>query len=104
MGNKQLIKMQKPLVELNNFLQSILKWTLNCPYQAENTQSLYEMADIKRSTEDYKCTRPSEIIKSERKVAKVKEVLANEFLNPYDPTLDQEYHFNIGSGTQVNHG
>ena len=62
------------------------------------------MAGIKRSTEDYKCTRPSEIIKSERRVAKVKEVLANEFLNPFDPTLDQEYVFNIGSGIPVDQG
>ena len=84
--------------------ESVLKWTLNRPYQAENTQSLYEMAGIKRSTEDYKCTRPSEIIKSERRVAKVKEVLANEFLNPFDPTLDQEYVFNIGSGIPVDQG
>ena len=81
--------------------ESVLKWTLNRPYQAENTQALFEMAGIKRSTENYKCTRPSEIIKSERRVAKVKEVLANEFLNPFDPTLDQEYLFNIVSGIPV---
>ena len=31
---------------------SIFKWALNCPYQAENTQTLYEMIDIRRSTED----------------------------------------------------
>ena len=84
--------------------ESILKWTLNHPYQAENTQALYEVAVIKRSTEDYKCTRPSEIIKSERRVAKIKEVLANEFLNPFDPTLDQKYLFNIGSGIPVDQG
>ena len=84
--------------------ESILKWTLNHPYQAENTQALYEVAVIKRSTEDYKCTRPSEIIKSERRVAKVKEVLANELLSPFDPTLDQEYLSNIGSGIPVDQG
>ena len=68
--------------------ESILKWTLNHPSQAENTQALYERAGVKRSTEDCKCTRPSEMIKSEGRVAKVKEVLANDFLNPFDPTLD----------------
>ena len=81
--------------------ESILKWTLKRPCQAENTQALYEMAGIKGSTEDYKCTWPSEIIKSERRVAKVKEVLASKFLNPFDPTLDQEYLFNFGSGIPV---
>ena len=84
--------------------ESILKWALNRPYQAENTKALYEMAGIKRSTEDYKCTFPSEIIKSERRVAKVKEVLAKDFLSPSDPTLDQEYLFNIGFGIPVHQG
>ena len=68
--------------------ESTLEWTLNHPYQAENTQALYEMAGIKRSTEDYKGTRPSEKMKSERRVVNVKDILANEFLNPFDPTLD----------------
>ena len=62
------------------------------------------MAGVKRSTEDYKCTRSSEIIKSERRVTKVKEVLANEFSNSFDPTLDQEYLSNIGSGIPVDQG
>ena len=49
------------------------------------------MAGIKRSTEDYKSSRPSEIIKLEHSVAKV---VANEFLDPFDPT----------SGIPVNQG
>ena len=80
---------------------SILKWTLNRSYQAENTQALYEMAGIKRNTEDYKCTRPSQIIKSEHRVTKLKEILGNQFLNPFDPSLEHEYLFNIGSGIPV---
>ena len=62
-------------------------------------QALYEMAGIKRRTEDYKCTRPSK-----RRVAKVKEVLGNEFLDPFDLTFDQEYLFNIGSSIPVDQG
>ena len=80
---------------------SVLKWTLNRSYQAENTQALYEMAGIKRSTEDYKCTRPSQIIKSEHRVTKLKEILGSEFLNPFDPSLEHEYLFNIGSAIPV---
>ena len=67
---------------------------LNCPYRDENTQALYEMAGIKRSTEDYKSSLRTEIIKLEHRVAKVKEVVANEFLDPFDPT----------SGIPVNQG
>ena len=59
------------------------------------------MAGIKRSTEDYKCTRPSQIIKSEHRVTKLKEILGNEFLNPFGPSLEHEYLFNIGSGIPV---
>ena len=44
------------------------------------------MAGIKRSTEDYKSSRTSEIIKLEHRVAKVNEVVANDFLDPFDPT------------------
>ena len=56
------------------------------------------------SWEHRSCTHPPEIIKSERRVAKVKEVPANEFLNPFDPNLDQEYLFNIASGIPVDQG
>ena len=43
-------------------------------------------------------------MKSERRVAKVKDVLANESLNPFDPTLDQQHLFNISSGIPVDQG
>ena len=57
------------------------------------------MATIKRRAEENKCTYPSEIIKSERRVAEVKEVLVSESLNLFNP--DQEYLFNIGSDIPV---
>ena len=60
------------------------------------------MASIKRRAEENKCTYPSEIIKSERRVAEVKEVLVNESLNLFNP--DQEYLFNIGSEIPVYQG
>ena len=82
-------------------MTQFLNGLFNRSYQAENTQALYEMAGIKRSTEDYKCTPPSQIIKSEHRVTKLKEVLGNEFLNPFDPSLEHEYLFNIGSGIPV---
>ena len=44
------------------------------------------------------------IIKSGRRVAKVKEVLVNEFQNSFDPTLDQEYLLNICSSIPVDQG
>ena len=45
--------------------------------------------------------RPSQIIKSEHRVTKLKEILGNQFLNPFDSSLEHEYLFNIGSGIPV---
>ena len=33
---------------------AILKWTLNCSAQAENTAALYRLADVKKSDKEYK--------------------------------------------------
>ena len=33
---------------------AILRWTLNCSAQAENTAALYRLADVKKSDEEYK--------------------------------------------------
>ena len=45
-----------------------------------------------------KCSRPSEISESEKRVLKLKDVLLNTFINPFDQELDPEKLFNIASG------
>ena len=74
---------------------------MNCPYKDENTRAIYEMTGINGSTEDYKSILPSEIIKSISRVGRINVVLATEFLNLFDPSLDQKYLFKIGSGIPV---
>ena len=46
----------------------------------------------------YKRLRNSEILKSEENVANVIHVLNNEYLNPFDVTLDKDKLFNLSSG------
>ena len=46
----------------------------------------------------YKRRRNSEILKSEENVANVIHVLNNEYLNPFDVTLDKDKLFNLSSG------
>ena len=81
---------------------AILKWTLNRSAQAENTAALYRLADVKNSDEEYKANRPSSsILASERCVDRIIEVLSCEYVNPFDPVLENECLYNLSSGVAV---
>ena len=80
---------------------AILKWTLNRSAQAENTATLYGLADVKNSDEEYKANRPSSILASERRVDRILEVLSCEYVNPFDPVLENECLYNLSSGVAV---
>ena len=80
---------------------SIVKWTLNRPYQAQNTEALYKMADLNHANDDYKASRPSQILKSEKHVKNLIKVLTNDFVNPFDTDIDKDKLFNLSSGVQV---
>ena len=80
---------------------SIRKWTLNRPAQALNTKTLYEMADVKHSNDEYKANRPSQILKSEQHVQNVLKVLTEDYINPFDSTLDKNSLFNLSSGIPI---
>ena len=45
-----------------------------------------------------KCLRPSEILKSEKRVLKLKDILLNTFIDPFGEELDHSKLFNIASG------
>ena len=57
---------------------SILKWTLNRAHQSANTSELKSMTGINQENFVYKSLRPSEIIKSEKKVRRIVKVLQEE--------------------------
>ena len=82
---------------------AILKWTLNRAAQAKNTEKLYNIAGVRSSEDMYKMIRPSEVLKSERLVTKLENVITKEYLNPFDASLDPSCLYNLSSGVPVDH-
>eukprot|EP00112_Aurelia_sp_Birch-Aquarium-sp1_P005855 Seg1662.2 transcript_id=Seg1662.2/GoldUCD/mRNA.D3Y31 product="hypothetical protein" protein_id=Seg1662.2/GoldUCD/D3Y31 len=83
---------------------AILKWTLNRPVQAKNTNALMVLADVKSSDEGYKSNRPSQILKSEKFVENIMNVMTEEYINPFDDSLEKDCLYNLSSGIQVELG
>ena len=80
---------------------AILKWTLNRSMQAMNTKALMELADVKSSEEGYKSNRPSQILKLEKLVEAIVSVMTEEYMNPFDESLEKNYLYNLSSGVQL---
>ena len=68
---------------------SILKWTLNRAHQSANTSELKSMTEINQEIFVYKSLRPSEIIKSEKKVRRIVKILQEEYIDPFSGELDK---------------
>ncbi|KAG1652172.1 hypothetical protein GQR58_026483 [Nymphon striatum] len=83
---------------------AILKWTLNRPAQAKNTNALMALADVNSSDEGYKSNRPSQILKSEKFVENIMNVMTEEYINPFDESLEKDCLYNLSSGIQVELG
>ena len=57
---------------------------------------------MKNSDEEYKANRPSSILALEHRVDRIIEVLSCEYVNPFDPVLENECLHNLSSGVAVN--
>ena len=77
---------------------SVLKWCLNRSEQAKNSKALVSIAGLGMANDSYKPLRPSQILKSESLVNQVQEVLRNEYIDPFDHTLDKTKLYNLSSG------
>ena len=72
------------------------KWALSSPGQAEYVAALKEVTGMdKCSQTQRKCLRSSEIKKSEMYVQRVKNILTEEFLNPFSKEMDKTKLYNI---------
>eukprot|EP00794_Sanderia_malayensis_P002140 gene2140-2429_t len=80
---------------------TILKWMLNRLVQAKNTNALMTLANVKSSDEGYKSNRPSQILKSEKFVNGIINVMTDEFINPFDELLQKDYLYKLSSGIKV---
>ena len=70
--------------------------------QAMNTKALMELADVKSSEEGYKSNRSSQILKSEKLVEAIMSVMTEEYMNPFDESLENNCLYNLSSGIQLN--
>ena len=59
------------------------------------------MADLNHANDDYKASRPSQILKSEKHVKNLIKVLTNDFVNSFDTDIDNNKLFNLSSGVPV---
>ena len=103
-GEQTLNRDAKTTGGIKNFASdssAILKWTLNRAEQAKSTDSLLKMADLKSASTMYTPLRPSQILKSEKLVSNIVKVLKEEYLNPFDESLDKMKLWNLSSGIPV---
>ena len=77
------------------------KWVLCQPFQAKFVEALLDDAGLGDKDNKKKCLRKNEIIKSEKRVLKLKHVLSETFINPFDDDVDPTSLLNIASGSPV---
>ena len=80
---------------------AVLKWTLNRLEQAKNTGTLLNLTDMNNPGSIYKPLRTSQILKSERFVSNIIDVLKEEHVNSFDSNLDKGLLVNLSSGIAV---
>ena len=77
--------------------ESILKWCLNRSEQAKNTKALEDLCGLVTRTGIYKPARPSQILKHEKLVMDVMEVLQGHYSNPFEIDRDKDKLFCLSS-------
>ena len=81
--------------------ESVLKWCLNRSEQAKNTKALEDLCGLGIGTGIYKPARPSQILKHEKLVLDVMEVLQGHYINPFEIDIDKDKLFCLSSALPV---
>ena len=75
------------------------KWVMNRPYQTTFVDSLMELSGMSTTLSNpQKCLRSSDILKSNKIVEKIMDVLRTQFINSFQPDIDKDELFNLVSG------
>ena len=69
--------------------------------QARNFNFFLQMCNIREQYNEYKSTRPSQILKSESGKGNVVTVLENEYVNPFGIAIDRAMLINFSSGSEM---
>ena len=73
---------------------------LSRPFQAKYVEALLEMIAMADTDSHTKCLRKTEISKSEKRIAKLKDIFNNTFLNPFDSDIDVHKLYNMISNNR----
>ena len=76
-------------------------WCLNRADQSKHTGRLKAKAGLSDEAYTYSNLRSSRILQSEKAVKSVVNVLTEEYINPFHPTLDSTQLVNLSSGIPV---
>ena len=79
------------------------KWCLNRADQSKHTTQLKENAGMSGEAYLYNDLRPSRILQTEKAVQSIIKVLREEYINPFDPTIDPNQIVNLSSGVSLQH-
>ena len=80
---------------------SVLKWTLNGSEQANKTKQLLGMCGLNASSQHCKPQPPLQILQSEDLVSQIVTVLQNEYINPFDISINKSNLLNLNSGVPI---
>ena len=80
---------------------SVKNWCLNRADQSKHTGRLKAKAGLSDEAYTYSNLRSSRILQSEKAVKSVVNVLTEEYINPFHPTLDLTQLVNLSSGISV---
>ena len=77
------------------------KWVPCWPFQVKFVEALLSDAGLGEKDNKKKCLRKNEIIESEKKISKLKQILGETFINPFADDVDPASLINIASGSPV---
>ena len=80
---------------------AVKKWCLSRAEQSKNTLKLKEKAETSKTSSNYTCLRSSKILQSDKAVCQVMCVLTEEYINPFDVTIEKNDLLNLSSGIQL---
>ena len=79
----------------------VFKWTIGRTDQAPKLNSLLQICNIRLQYDAYKHTHSSQILHSESRTSNLVAVLENDYVNPFDISLDRNMLIDLGSRSEM---
>ena len=79
----------------------VFKWTIGRTDEAQKLNSLLQICNIRQQYDAYKHTRSSQIMQSESRTSNLVAVLENDYVNPFDISLDRNMLIDLDSRSEM---